>query len=311
MTNAPHNIDAAIAQDMNARMNQQAPVQAIPEVSSPTPLAEVPRETEPSENLNPSSAENLQTQSENDKKDENKQPEQSVADSTPIEAKETAPEAIDEYGNPIAKPRMYTEDELNQKIRERLSRGRHAEHQPTHQQTQQAAKDFAPDPNSDESWEVQLDRYIDRRIDTREKEASQKQWEAQEAARQSQFEEKFTTGMSKYNDFHEVLTPLAERGALPNSVMMATRALENPAAFLYGAAKMHPQELERISRIADPATQAVEVGRLHERMVKAGKALSSASKPIEIPKGDLPAKSISMPSLEQRIAEHARSKRRQ
>lgn len=211
---------------------------------------------------------------------------------------------IDEYGNPIEKPRLYTEEELQQRIRDRLSRGRHAE-QPAPQQIQQAAKDFTPDPNSEDDWQTQLADFVDKTIDRREQKRTQEQWQAKEHQRQADFESKFNAGMSKYQDFHKVV----EGKPITNEIMLAARSLDNPAAFIYGASKLHPQELDRIARIDDPYVQAAEVGRLHERMVKARNVVSKASKPLDVPRGDVPQKTYTRPSLENLIDQHAKQKR--
>ena len=212
--------------------------------------------------------------------------------------------SIDEYGNPVEKPRLYTEEELQQRIRDRLSRGRHAEQQ-TPQQTQEAAKDFKPDPNSEESWETQLEAFVDKTIEKREKKINERQWQEQESARQAEFESKFTTGMSKYQDFNAVVSKVP----ITNGIMLAARALDNPAAFVYGAAKLHPAEVQRIAQIADPYAQAAEVGKLHERMVKAKNAASQAPKPVPVPKGDVPQNHYTRPSIESLIEQHAKQKR--
>lgn len=220
----------------------------------------------------------------------------------------TPPEPlIDEYGNPVEKPRVYTEEEVNKMMRDRFSRGKHSE-QPQHvqQQIQKEAKDFQPDPNSEESWETQLEAFVERTIEKRQAKQSEAQWRQQEAAKQADFESKFTTGMNKYQDFHKVV----EGKPITNDMLMATRSLDNPAAFVYGASKLHPQELTRISQIADPYAQAAEVGRLHERMVKESKGASKAPVPLTPPKGDLPNKAVNKPSLESRIASYAKQKRK-
>src|ERR1044071_6771502 len=53
-------------------------------------------------------------------KPENEQPKEEVK-----EEHQEEKGRIDEYGNPIEKPKMYSEDEVQRMIRERLSRGRH------------------------------------------------------------------------------------------------------------------------------------------------------------------------------------------
>lgn len=227
------------------------------------------------------------------------------------EAAESKPEkkddsSIDEYGNPIEKARTYTEDEVQRMIRDRLSRGRHQEqyNQPSQQQVKQESDGFQSDPNSEESWETQLESFIDRRLDQRQRINYEQQWRQQEEVRQADFESKFTSGMNKYQDFNKVV----EGKPITDTMMLATRSLENPAAFIYGASKMHPQELDRISKIADPYVQASEVGRLHERMVKERKVISAASKPLEAPKSDSVVKRSNEIGIDQRIMQHAKQK---
>ena len=250
---------------------------------------ETPKEPE----IKPEIAEKLQ-----------KEPEKSAASENNL---------IDEYGNPVEKPKMYSEDEVQRMIRDRLSRGRHAEqpqptqHQPTQHQVQQAQSDgFTADPNSEQPWEQQLETFIEKTIEKRTARQTEHQWRQQEAQKQADFEVKFTSGMGKYQDFHQVIAGKT----ITDSMMLAARNLENPAAFVYGAAKLHPAELDRIARIGDPYAQAAEVGRLHERMVKDHRNVTKAAKPLDTPKGDLPAKTYNPPSIDQRIQSYGQSKRK-
>jgi hypothetical protein len=172
-----------------------------------------------------------------------------------------------------------------------------------------ASESFKADPNSEESWETQLEKFNDDWYEKRQVQERQKQWQQQETQKQADFEAKFNVGMNKYQDFEQVVSKVAP--SITTGMMMAARTLENPAAFIYGAAKLHPAELERISRINDGAAQAMEMGRLHERMVKNRGMISGAPKPIEAPRGDLPQKAINpQPSLDQRINDYAKQKRR-
>src|ERR1700689_3431678 len=79
------------------------------------------------------------------KQDENVK---NINESDPKKSEESKESQIDEYGNPIEKPKMYTEDELNSIIRERLRNRRQDNNQQTQQQLQQETKDFKADPNS-------------------------------------------------------------------------------------------------------------------------------------------------------------------
>lgn len=210
---------------------------------------------------------------------------------------------IDEYGNPVEKPKMYSEEEVNRLIRERLSRGKFAE-----QQTQQPQPQVQQQTQEqEEDWEAQLETFVEKTIEKRQAKLSEQQWRQQELAKQVEFEDKFTNGMSKYSDFKQVVAGKN----ITDSMMLATRNLENPAAFVYGAAKFHAPELERISKISDPYSQAAEIGRLHEKMIKSKSIVSSAPKPVEVISGDMPAKNVGQfPSLEDRIDQYAKQKRK-
>ena len=295
----PTNIDDILVPREQAMLkNEQIPAQP----------ANVALEQPQEPHLEAISTENLQNEPENSLNNENKAEdvgnstqEDNVSSSTQETAHETKEKLIDEYGNPVEKPRMYTEEELQQRIRDRLSRGRNAE-QPTPQQTQQAAKEFAPDPNSEESWETQLEAFVEKTIEKKQKKAAQEQWQHQEKQKQADFETKFNAGMSKYQDFSQVVAGKS----ITNGIMLAARALDNPAAFIYGASKLHPQELDRIARIDDPYAQAAEVGRLHERMVKARNTNSKAAKPLDTPKADIPTKAVNRPNIDNLIEQHGR-----
>ena len=206
-------------------------------------------------------------------------------------------DAVDDYGTKVGKAKMYSQDEVNKMIRDRLKRGQHAEAEVT-----QAAKDFTPDPNSEESWEVQLEGFVEKTLEKISKKNSEAQWREQETQTQAEFEVKFSEGMSKYKDFEKVV------GGKPitNAMMLAARSMSDPAAFLYAACKQHPKELARISEIKDSVHQATEIGRLEERMKKARK-LTTATKPASKISGDA---SSEMPqvSIDARIAAHAKTK---
>ena len=306
-----HSVDDLLVKDMQ---NQQAPVQAIP---NPPPAVEAP--VSQAENVNRGTIENTETPESTNKEsqpDTNLSQQDSVPNVAQDATKDVNPNLatkdakIDEYGNPIEPPRTYTEDEVQRMIRDRLSRGRNAEQpQPTPAHVQKVAEDFKADPNSEESWEGQLNTFIDKRLETRQAQLKQQEWQQQEGQRQAEFEAKFNSGMSKYQDFEAVVSRAAP--AITPTMMMATRSLDNPAAFVYAAAKLHPGELDRISRIGDALSQAAEVGRLHERMVKHRGVTSAAPKPLEVIKGDLPNKAIHPErSLDQRIFDYAKQKRR-
>lgn len=193
---------------------------------------------------------------------------------------EVTVETTDDYGTPITKKeRVYTEAEVQAMIRDRLSRGQFAQ-QPQAPDPQPQIQQTQTEPDN---WEAQLDSYIDQRLAKKEQIAEQQRWQRQEQENQANFEIRFNQGMAKYQDFEQVVVgkPLTPQ------MVIATRGMQDPAAFIYAAAKTQAPELERISRIQDPITQVVELGRLEERMRKARSSVSQAPKPIDIVKGDV------------------------
>lgn len=206
---------------------------------------------------------------------------------------------VDEYGTKVGKPKLYTEEEVQRMIRDRLKRGQHSEQQ---QDVQQAAKDFTPDPESNESWEVQLEGFVEKTVQKLNQKKVDAEWRKQEEQSQAEFEVKFSEGMGKYKDFNTVVG----NKPITNAMMLATRTMKDPAAFLYAACKQQPKELARIAGITDPVAQATEIGRLEERMKKA-RTIPSAPKPASKISGD---KSSELPqiSIDARIAAHAKTK---
>ena len=187
----------------------------------------------------------------------------------------------DEYGNE-AEPE-------NKEIRERLKKQaskfqREIEElrsqlvqQGASQQVQQAAQDFEYDPNSKGDWQQQLASFVKQTVNSMGREQEESKLRQQEQATQVEFESKFRDGMNRFDDFRDVMTALPFE--ITNPMTLATRAMENPAAFLYAAAKRNPQELERISKIRDPYAQMTEMGKLEERMRK-NKPTTKAPRPL-------------------------------
>ena len=211
---------------------------------------------------------------------------------TSAEAKPEPVEAnTDDYGTEIApQEKVYTQAEVDARINEAIRRRlkeRAEEPAPQYQQPQQqqqAAPEY--DPNSSDSWEVQLESFIENTLSKREQKVQQDNWKRQEQETQANFEVKFNQGASKYSDFEQVVMGKA----LTPQMVIATRGMNDPAAFIYAAAKTQAPELDRISKIADPYGQAIELGRLEERMRKSRSAVSQAPRPIEAPRGDVSEK---------------------
>lgn len=220
-------------------------------------------------------------------------------DSQPPEVK---PEVItDDYGIPIEpkKERVFTESEVQSMIRDRLSRGQYAQQQqPT---TPQVPDNFEYDNNSSEDWQTQLESFVEKTLIKRDQKLQNHYQQQQDIAMQSQFEDKFNRSASKYNDFESVVMGKP----LTPSMLVATRGMDDPAAFIYAASKTQVPELDRISKINDPLSQAIELGRLEERMRKIKSGSSSAPRPIAAVTGDAVSKSVGKLSIDERIRNDA------
>ncbi len=288
---------------VHSMQDKEQPVQTVPiqhkeEPDAPADSHDSANDPEPND-LTPNDPE---------PQSESPEPRAATKAENPVEDKtEEDGSPIDEYGNPVAKPRTYTEAEVQKMIRDRLSRGRHAEPQTPPSPTVTPSPQASPQANpaeSGEDWETQLEQFVERTIEKRQSRSQQEQYQRQEAQRQSEFEERFSSGMNRYSDFHDVVSGKP----INDTMMIATRALPDPAAFVYGASRLHPQELSRIHQLTDPIAVTAEIGRLHERMVKEKKALSSAPKPVEAPKGDMPNRGTDRPPIDQLIYLHAKHK---
>jgi len=245
-----------------------------------------------------------QDQSEGEENSEEEQVSEKPREAAKANSKESEPVVeTDDYGLEVPKPRMYSEEEVQRMMRERLARGNH--NQPPAQQAavQQAAQDFKVDPENEDSWQAQLDAHIDQRLAAKQSQAQQQEFQRKEQEVQANFEARFTTGMQKHDKFTEVV------GKLPitNSMMMALRGHENPATFLMAAATFHPDEVKRIASLPDPLQQAAAIGQLDERMKKA-KGISRAAAPLKPTTGDMPTKYVRTHSIDDKIQSHAKQK---
>lgn len=187
----------------------------------------------------------------------------------------------DEYGN--------EREPENEVIRERLARQARKHQaeidelraqlaqQGASKQVQQAAKEFEYDPDASGDWQQQLASFVKQTVNSMTREKEEGQSRQQEAKLQAEFEGKFKNGMSKFDDFVDVMEGLNFQ--ISNPMTLATRAMADPAAFLYAAAKRNPQELERISKLRDPYAQMTEMGKLEERMRK-NKPTTKAPRPL-------------------------------
>lgn len=181
----------------------------------------------------------------------------------------------DEFGNEVIPQKTYTEEEVNRMMRERFKRSSEGRQQEQVQRQDQSHE-------GDDNWEAQLEGFVEKTV----QKLSAKQLENQRLEReknmQAEFEEKFTTGMTRYRDFKDVVSSVP----ISNEMLLATRSMKDPAAFIYAASKTQAKELERISKIQDPYFQVAEMGRLEERMRKVRSGTSSP-KPVSQVQGDI------------------------
>lgn len=207
----------------------------------------------------------------------------------------------DEYGNEKTKPRMYTEEEhrelVNKAVRERLARGNHNANQQPAQQQQQ----FNYNPESEQSWEQQLEQFVEQTVSKMTQKQIQQQQALQEQLAEQEFSERFIGGMERFQDFKDVVGSQN----ITDPMTLALRGVQDPSAFIYAAAKRHPAELERISKLKDPYSQMVEMGKLEERMRKKPEG-TKAPRPVSRTQEDssyIESKKKGEPTIEDMIAQ--------
>lgn len=290
------------ADDLIVKVEQEKLGKIIPEN---TPLQELKLESEKKPNEEDSEPkteleDSAEIETETESKEEESQPESQNNSEEDKSSNETSMEDdVDEYGTQVNKKKLYTEEEVQRMIRDRLKRGQSQQQQ---QAVQEAAKEFTPDPESSESWETQLETFVEKTVQKINQKKADAEWRKHEEETQAEFEVKFSQGMTKYNDFHAVVG----NKPITNAMMLATRTMKDPAAFLYAACKQQPKELARIANITDPVAQATEIGRLEERMKKA-RTIPSSPKPATRVSGDTSSE-LPQLSIDARIAAHAKSK---
>lgn len=296
---APRNVDDLLIADTQTRLGQEVyvpkPIKLV-EQNEPEIIDDA---NEDEKTLNEPTAKSDVSLSERD--------DISDDDSRIEEKKSSASKSrTDDYGTELPEPKTYTEDEVNEMIRDRLSRGRYAQNNNNQQTAQEIAKSFTPDPNSEDNWQAQLTDFVNQTIEKREQKLNTKAQMEREHQTQAEFETKFTSGMTKYRDFDTVVAGKP----ITDSMMLATRGMNDPAAFIYAASKNYSKDLDRIATITDPFQQGAEIGRLEEKMKKA-RTVSKASRPITPTRGDATdiRKEVSKPSIDSLIISHAKSKR--
>lgn len=261
------------------------------------------------------SSEDLPLSSSASEADAKEIPSESVADgekiTSPTEVKASQEESpsIDDYGQLIPKTaKTYTQEEVEKMMRDRNSRGEFAK-QEINKAIQEALAQhgidltkITPQVQQDEDdldWQSELKSLVKETFAEMTKEQQRQQMEQIQRQQQIEFEIKFNTSAAKYPDFEQVVVGKP----LTPEMVIATRGMADPAAFLYAAAKTQPQELERISKIQDRFVQAVELGKLEERMRRSKVSHSSAPKPIDMVKGDMGDKDVRRRSVDDILRE--------
>jgi hypothetical protein len=272
----------------------QSPTQKVEPVDAP----EVEEELE-------SSTPEHEDAPEYDEPDE-QEPEPSEQAKDEPEEPKAAKKEYDDYGN--------EKEPENKEIRERLKKQAkkyeseieslraQLASQGASQKVQQAAKDFEYDPNASGDWQQQLAAVIKQTVRSMNDEDAQERQRYEEAKVQQEFTTKFREGMNKFDDFVDVVDSLPFE--ISNHMTLATRDMENPAAFLYAAAKREAKELERISKLRDPYAQVREMGKLEERM-RRNKQTTTAPRPMGRTQEDSVAPEIKKkrePTIEELIA---------
>jgi hypothetical protein len=177
---------------------------------------------------------------------------------------------------------MYTQDELNDRINkavrerlDRLNKNTDTQSPQAQQEINQAQQDFQYKEDEAGNWEQQLENFIYDRLDKKQKIDAQKQQKQQEQARQAEFEDKFRRGMTRFDDFQDVVS----KQPITDAMVMGTRGMGDPASFLYAASKHHAQELKDIAQLPDPMQQVAAMGRLETKM-KSARRQTNAPEPV-------------------------------
>ncbi len=201
----PKNVDDILVKTMSDQANGVVPNVSI-EVGNPHASEEV---AEHSEDVS------RETMADNDdylpdnaeKSTENKD----VSRETISKSEEESP--IDEYGNPVSKgkTKTFTQEEVNQIVRDRLARGRQQQAEPENHRPLQQTEHHQSEESDGNDWEEQLNTFIDRKLEQKQQQEQERSWREKESQKQAEFQDKFTSGMDRYGDFHERCARAARR----------------------------------------------------------------------------------------------------
>lgn len=203
----------------------------------------------------------------------------------------------DDYGNPKPKERTYTQEEVNAMFRKRFKNNPEAlqnYEQSLQQPMQQQQQPVRQPGDTDEQWAQELENFIEGTFQKREQRQQQQLLAQQEQMLHQQLQEKIQSGLTRFNDFQEVVSaqPITDHMAL------SLRGIEDPAAFIYAASKRNPAELQRISQMRDPYAQITAMGKLEASMRVPKAKGSNAPKPVSKTNSDIAvSRNIKKPEL--------------
>lgn len=290
-----HSVDDLLANVESAPEATEATLNELPQSAQEAPQSHQMHQEEPTD-YSYSQDENSQT-----------------AESTPDKTDKTPDSSVsvDEFGNEVStEQKMLTMEEhqrlLNEAIRKRIKNwSPEAQEQMMAQINQPQQQPQVTSPDGEVNWEQELKSLVKTTMIEAQQEAVRAVQQQEELAKYQEFEGKFNTGATRYNDFEDVVMTKP----LSPAMLKATQNMNDPAAFVYAACKAQPQEIERIAKLKDPIQQAVEIGKLEERMRKVRSATKAAA-PLEPSVSDITGKNTSNRSIDDLIFEHAKTKRR-
>lgn len=205
---------------------------------------------------------------------------------------------VDEYGNKkermskgmkerLDRKEKQHQKEIEERDRELLNLRQQLADKGASKEVQQAVKDFKFDPNDEVSWEQQLSEFVKATVTNMQTDAQRKQREAEEQTAHREFHQKFQKGMTRFDDFREVVG----KQPIDDAMTLALRGMDDPTAFIYAASKRNPDELVRISKLKDPYARIAEMGKLEQKM-RRSKPTTKAPRPLGRTREDAAAKPV-------------------
>lgn len=170
----------------------------------------------------------------------------------------------DEYGNPKPEKKMYSEDEVNQRIqeavRERVARFERNNPDATQQQKREATREIAQDEA--QGWQEQLKGFVKQTFVEMNQEQQRETQQRQEQQQKAELESKILSGRGRFKDYDQRLMS----APITDAMLMAAGSADDPAAFLHRATEVAMDDLKRISQIQSPYKQMTEIGKLEDKL---------------------------------------------